>query len=95
MNSVTGTSIINKSEINIFPNPVRDMLKINFGNPVKGDICLEVLSLAGQRQLTRQINTDGFNQAVINVEQLKSGMYILRISNGTQVIADHKFLKTN
>ena len=35
MNSVTGTSIINKSEINIFPNPVRDMLKINLGNPVK------------------------------------------------------------
>jgi len=95
MNSITGTTIINKSEINIFPNPVKDMLKINFGNPVKGDICIEILNLAGQKQLTRKINTDGFSQAAINIEQIKSGMYFLRISSGNQVIADHKFLKTN
>jgi PKD repeat protein len=95
MNSITGTTIINKSEINIFPNPAKDMLKINFGTPVKGDICLEILNLAGQKQLTRRINTDGFSQAAINIEQLKSGMYFLRISSGDKVIIDHKFLKTN
>lgn len=92
-NSITGTNTINKSELKIYPNPVKDMLKINFGNPVEGKLLIEIINIAGQKSYTQQLNAEGFNHAAINVQQLKSGIYFLRITNGQRVISDNKFIK--
>ena len=95
MNSVIGTDIINKSEILIYPNPIKDMLRINFGNPVNGDLTLDILNITGKLAFTQKLTTNGFSQAAINIQQLKSGIYFLRISNGETQIFQHKIIKDN
>jgi PKD repeat protein len=93
MNSVTGTTIINKSEIGIYPNPAKEMLKINFGNPLEGNIYLEILNLTGRRVSTQQMKTSGTSQIELSVNQLKKGIYFLRISSGNILITNSKFIK--
>jgi PKD repeat protein len=93
MKSITGTDIINKSELKIYPNPVNEMLKINFGNPVQGKLLIEIMNIAGQIAYTQELNTEGFSHAAVNVQQLKAGIYFLRISNGKLPVADRKFIK--
>jgi PKD repeat protein len=95
MKSITGTEIINKSELEVYPNPVKEMLIINLGNPVEGNLAIEVMNLAGQRVLAQQLKTDGLNQATINVKHLKSGIYFLRLTNGKYLITDGKFIKAD
>lgn len=95
LKSITGTDIINKSEVQIFPNPVKEMLKINFGNPVLNKLLIEINSISGQKVYSQQLNNEGFNQASINVQGLKPGIYFIRISDGLHLIAERKFVKTN
>jgi len=93
LKSITGTDIINKSDFQIFPNPVNETLKINFGNPVKSNLHIEINSISGQKIYSQQINSEGFSHASINVQSLKSGIYFIRITNGLHLIAERKFVK--
>jgi len=95
LKSITGTDIINKSELGIYPNPVKDMLKINFGNPVEGTMNIEIMNIAGKRAYLQQINSEGYNHIDINVQHLKSGIYFLRVTNGKYLITDRKFIKAD
>ncbi len=95
MNSVTGTSIINQSELKIYPNPVKEIVRINFGNPVQGNIFIEIMNIAGQKVYSQLLKADGFSQAGVNIQQLKSGIYFLRLTNGSHLIADRKFIKAD
>jgi len=94
LKSVTGTAVINKSELGIFPNPVKDMLKINFGNPVEGTMNVEIMNIAGKRAYSQQVKPESSNNIEIDVRHLKSGIYFLRITNGKLLITDRKFIKT-
>jgi PKD repeat protein len=94
-NNTTGTKTINKSELEIYPNPVKEMLKINFGNPVEGKLLIEIINIIGQKSYTQQLDADGFNHATIDVQHLKSGIYFLRITTGQHVISDNKFIKVD
>ncbi len=94
LKSVTGTSVIHKSDLEIFPNPTRDLLKINFGNPVEGSVYVEITNIAGKQVLAQKLDTDGCSQASVNVQELKSGIYFIRVSSQQHVIASQKFLKT-
>lgn len=93
MKSVTGTDIIVRSELEIYPNPVKEMLKINLGNSVQGNLYLEIMNITGQRIYAQQLNIQGSSQTEINVQQLHSGIYFLRITNGRYLIANRKFIK--
>ncbi|HAH25106.1 MAG TPA: hypothetical protein DCL77_15340 [Prolixibacteraceae bacterium] len=95
MNSITGTTIINGSELKIYPNPVKELLRINFGNPVQGSLFIDILNIAGQKVYSQVLKADGFNQAAVNIQHLRSGIYFLRITNGQYLIADRKFIKGN
>jgi PKD repeat protein len=95
MKSITGTDLIVKSAIEVYPNPVKDVLRINFGTPVEGTMFLEIMNITGQRIYARQLNTEGYNHALINVQQLDNGIYFLRILNGKILIADRKFVKAD
>jgi len=95
LKSITGTDIINKSEVQIFPNPVKEMLNINFGNPVQNQLLIEINSISGQKTYSQQLNNEGFNQASINVQALNPGIYFIRITDGSHLIAERKFIKTN
>jgi PKD repeat protein len=93
--SIAGTDIITKSEPEVYPNPVKEMMKINFASPVEGNLLIEILNIGGIKEYAQQLNTEGFSQVSVNLQFLNPGIYFLRITNGRQLIADRKFIKVN
>jgi hypothetical protein len=95
LKSITGTDILTKSEIKIYPNPVNELLKVYFGNTVQGNMQIEIMNITGERVYIQQLNVQGLSQATVNVQQLKPGIYFARITNGQHLITDHKFIKAD
>jgi PKD repeat protein len=93
--SITSIKTINNPEPEIYPNPVREMLNINFGNPVQVKMLIEIMDINGQKVYNQQFNAEGFSQASINVDQLKAGIYFFRISSGEKLLANKKFIKAD
>ena len=73
----------NKSNIEIYPNPAKDNLYIDFNNEIKGNII--ITNQLGQ--VVKKTNIDG-KEITINVEDLTSGVYFINVSNQKM-----KFLK--
>ena len=93
LKSITGSNIINSSEIRIFPNPFKNVLNISLGNPVERELNIEILSLTGQKVLSELLPFMEFNKREIDVQSLKQGIYFLRITNGSMLIAERKIIK--
>lgn len=72
------------NEITILPNPVKDWLTIDTET---NQFKVEIYSQIGQ--LIYQIN----NQKKINLEHLNSGIYIIKITNGSRNIISKKIVK--
>ncbi len=66
----------NKSNIEIYPNPAKDNLYIDFNNEIKGNII--ITNQLGQ--VVKKTNIDG-KEITINVEDLTSGVYFINVSN--------------
>ena len=66
----------NKSNIEIYPNPAKDNLYIDFNNEIKGNII--ITNQLGQ--VVKKTNIDG-KEIAINVEDLTSGVYFINVSN--------------
>ncbi|HWR99165.1 MAG TPA: PKD domain-containing protein [Prolixibacteraceae bacterium] len=95
MQNIAKTDLSGNSEMEIYPNPAKEVLSVDFNNTGDGKLTFEIRNMAGQVVYTNQINNDGSSHADINVQNLKTGMYLLRIYNGQQIIGDRKFIKTN
>ncbi|MBR3945615.1 MAG: leucine-rich repeat protein [Bacteroidales bacterium] len=78
-------------EIALFPNPTTDILNITSSETISE---IEIVNVMGQ--VVRRIEVNGDN-AVCNVEDLKSGVYVVRIRTLRQaqgaVISQRKFVK--
>lgn len=71
------------SEIRLFPNPVKEMMKVSFQLEAANQLQIEVFNAVGQRVQnlgTSSFNT-GNNQFDINARDLSNGVYFLRIYN--------------
>lgn len=90
---ITAASILKESEFRIFPNPVKDVLRVYSGASVSGTLFIEIMNIAGQKIYDQPIDGDKLNSSEINISYLKSGIYFLRITNGRTLIADRKFIK--
>jgi PKD repeat protein len=95
LKSVTSIGNIKNPELEVYPNPVKDILKINFGHPVDGTIEIEIMNIAGQLVFSQKMATDGFSQTAINVQQLKPGIYFLRVINDSFPFTGRKFVKAD
>jgi PKD repeat protein len=95
LKSIATTDIISKPELEIYPNPVKEVLKIDLKNLPEGDLTAEIRNIAGHSLFIQQINNDGSSYAEINVQSIKAGLYVLRVSNGQHLVSERKFLKAN
>ena len=95
MKNNAATDIINTSELEIYPNPAKEILRIDFRNPTEGNLTIEIRSIAGQSVYIKELNNDGSSHADINIQNLKSGIYVLKLFNGQRLIGDRKFIKAN
>lgn len=88
--SVFGT---NNVEVNIFPNPVSDILNVSFKMSDGMPLQLEVVNLAGQRIAQSYIQaTNGLNEK-INTKNLPQGIYYLHIKSQEEDAMILKFVK--
>ena len=76
-----------KSEINIYPNPVHDMLNIQYlSNKPNENRNIEILSIDGKIMYNKPFELNNTVQS-INTNTWSRGIYLLRFNNGTEVIS--------
>jgi hypothetical protein len=73
------------NNINIYPNPVDDVLQINLGTS-SSQTTVEIYSLLGKRLYTQ---TTALNRLIIDTSNFAKGTYILNVNSAT----DHQNLK--
>ena len=81
--------------ITTWPNPALDELNIALSDATRGNVDLTVTDANGRVVMAeRHTLLTGRNQMVIGTSGLASGLYMLRISNGEQMISQ-RFVKSN
>jgi hypothetical protein len=79
--------------MNIYPNPVRDVIRLHLNNPYKGEVRISVYSTSGNLIRTWQMNKENNNvQYELSTGNLTSGAYILKVQMGN-VIESRKLVK--
>lgn len=73
-------SFVESSNISFFPNPVKDILNISLAENKETEIML--YDISGKLILTKTINST----ATIDLNSLKSGVYVIQIESGTYKI---------
>jgi hypothetical protein len=81
------TQQLKKKSINIFPNPVKDVLYINFDN-YNSNWEITIKDISGKTMFTEQ------NKEIINMNHLANGMYVVNIKSN-QLNFSEKIIKTS
>lgn len=76
----------------IYPNPVTDMLNIDFDQPLSGENSLQIYAASGQLVYDGSL-TAGSANFRIDVSFLKKGIYFLKYEDGSGKYVTSKFLK--
>ncbi len=86
---ITNTSIMESNLLSafIYPNPLDEVLNINISNKLNNNIVLSIYDIRGQ--LVLQSKVFSVESTKINVESLKSGYYLVKLSDA----ANTKWLK--
>ncbi|MBO7133617.1 MAG: T9SS type A sorting domain-containing protein [Bacteroidales bacterium] len=87
LNILSGISQNGTAEISVFPNPATDILNITSSETI---FKIEIVNVMGQVVKRIEVNADN---AVCNVEELKAGVYVVRIHTEGTVVSQQKFIK--
>ena len=85
----TATSIIKKTTIKIYPNPVSTILTVEIGN-VKVTGTIAITNILGLVVTEKTFSLQ--NQVVIDVQSLPAGLYIVKVNAGG-ILFSKKFIK--
>ena len=75
------------TEITLFPNPVNDILNITSSETISE---IEIVNVMGQVVKRMDVNSDN---AACNVEDLRSGVYVVRIHAASATLSQWRFVK--
>jgi hypothetical protein len=81
--AVTAISDVTKNAFTVYPNPAQDVLTIQPGVNVAGDVQVKIADLLGKTVF--QGTAAAINGYAINISNLSSGMYMVQVANGTAV----------
>ena len=74
-------------EINVFPNPATDILNITSSETISE---IEIVNVMGQVVRRVEVNSDN---VVCDVEDLTSGVYVVRIRTASATLSQQRFVK--
>lgn len=99
VNAVGEVSILEKS-LNVFPNPARDLIQIEYDLEQKEEVILSLFGMDGKEifKTAAENQTTGTYQKIINLQALglASGVYMIKITTKeTQVIRRISFINSN
>ncbi|MBQ5424071.1 MAG: T9SS type A sorting domain-containing protein, partial [Bacteroidales bacterium] len=83
----TGINETSALEIALYPNPANDILNITSSETISE---IEIVNTLGQVVKRIEVNADN---AVCNVEELTSGVYMVRIRTASATLSQRKFIK--
>ncbi|GIV27572.1 MAG: hypothetical protein KatS3mg027_1386 [Bacteroidia bacterium] len=88
-NLVTSVDVINESTttLNLYPNPANNYIYVSSNEKVNS---VEIFSLTGQNILKAEMNNN--NHGVINIHELPSGFYIIKLNTEKGVVSK-QFIK--
>jgi len=71
-----------------FPNPVRDLLNVQFDIPATGEVTLEVMDVLGRTVLNSNFGdlNEGAHQQELSVNNIADGTYVLVLRLDGQLI---------
>ncbi len=76
--------------ISVYPNPVSDLLTINFSNADITDLSLSVIDVTGKTLITEDVT----RQVVqLDLSQLSAGVYLIRVENAESKISIKEIIK--
>ena len=82
-----------KTKIDYYPNPIASILHISFNAKADAELTVQVYSLDGKSLLKqKKIIKKGFNIIPLNLEELNTGEYIIKI-NGLEINSSQKIIK--
>jgi hypothetical protein len=85
---------INGDKTKLYPNPSTDLLNLQFSedNIQAGNIQIEILDINGKR-FNQMALSPGTTNSEINIAELPSGMYMVKISYGNSILEMLRFSK--
>ena len=88
---LTSVESVNIKEVEAYPNPVEDIIKINLGQLGNGErVTLSIFDMMGKNKMTV---TSHDETVILNLKPLATGMYQLVIVEGPFIIGKKKIIK--
>jgi uncharacterized pyridoxamine 5'-phosphate oxidase family protein len=82
------------SEVKVYPNPVKDVLNIQYSGKLLNEMQIDICDIAGKSISSRKVYDIESGQNIsLNVNSLRNGIYICKMISGKQVIGLEKFVK--
>lgn len=81
------------SDVNVFPNPAKDYLNIQFKNPRTGKFILEVYDAQGKLIMSNNINLYFQDKIVVNTNEFINGTYFVNLIEDDEIIISQKLIK--
>jgi hypothetical protein len=82
------------SDFNLYPNPVENVLNVNFTHNGNNNLVFNVLNTLGQVVMTEQLNNiSGSVNHTLHLERLDAGVYTLQVISGYQSVNKHFMVK--
>ena len=82
------------SQTKLFPNPVTDVLNIQYSGNALNEMQIEIVDLSGRVVLVQNLfDIETGQQISLNVNSLRKGIYLCRMISGKQIIGIEKFSK--
>ncbi|MES2380689.1 MAG: CHRD domain-containing protein [Bacteroidota bacterium] len=86
--------LVNKSSLNVYPNPAAAQTQITFDSKVSGSATVVLYSITGAKVLTlTQAVQAGNNNYSIDLSNLNNGIYFISLSINGESVSNHKLMK--
>ncbi len=91
-NQTIGAKLMHKDNENIvrfelYPNPVRDNLKVEYNSPNNGEITVTIYNILGKNMMSsKNVVEEGKNSINLNTTELADGLYLFELENNGELI---------
>lgn len=73
----------NFASVSVYPNPANNTFTVAFNS--ENPVTIDIININGQSVKSINVNNSGFNTQLVDVNDLSTGVYIVRLSNGYNV----------
>lgn len=86
------SGIADNNTINLYPNPANNTINLEFANSIGENAKVDITDITGRLVSTQILNASSGKIIAINISGIATGMYIVKITAGTNVYVE-KFIK--